>query len=93
MKGGRPRQSTHEGNLDHPKAMLALACVHVPFGMAGAMKPGVMGAPVVGLDPLALLQDKASQPVVPRPYAPLPGMEVRPATNDCAHVLFPHVCR
>jgi hypothetical protein len=40
------------------------------------MRPGVMGPPAVGLDPLALLQDKASQPVNPRPYAPLPGLEV-----------------
>ena len=40
---------------------------------AGAMKPP---GNVVGLDPLALLQDKASQAVTMRPYTPLPQMEV-----------------
>ena len=40
---------------------------------AGAMKPP---GNAIGLDPLALLQDKASQAVTMRPYAPLPEMEV-----------------
>jgi hypothetical protein len=40
---------------------------------AGAMKPP---GNVIGLDPLALIQDKNSQAVNVRPYAPTAGLEV-----------------
>lgn len=53
--------------------MLSLVTAALSMG-AGAMKaPGN----VVGLDPLALIQDKASQAVTMRPCVPLrPGLAV-----------------